>query len=38
MKNKKTFKHAHEIGAVDFINKLYDKDDLRKRTARIIKK
>jgi FixJ family two-component response regulator len=38
MKNKKTFKHAQEIGAVDFIMKPYDKDDLRKRVAKIIKK
>jgi methyl-accepting chemotaxis protein len=34
----KDIKHAHEIGAVDYIKKPYDKDDLRKRTAKIIKK
>jgi len=32
----KDIKHAHEIGAVDYIKKPYDKDDLRKRTAKII--
>jgi len=31
-------KHAHEMGAVDFIKKPYDKDDLLKRVGKIIKK
>jgi methyl-accepting chemotaxis protein len=34
----KDIKHAHEIGAVDFIKKPYDRDDLINRVARIIKK
>ena len=34
----KDIKHAHEIGAVDYIKKPYDKDDLRNRVAKIIKK
>jgi len=33
----KDIKHAHEIGAVDFIKKPYDSDDLIKRIARILK-
>jgi len=31
-------KHAHEMGAVDYIKKPYDKDDLLKRIGKIIKK
>jgi methyl-accepting chemotaxis protein/CheY-like chemotaxis protein len=34
----KDIKHAHEIGAVDYIKKPYDKDDLLRRVGRIIKK
>jgi methyl-accepting chemotaxis protein len=34
----KDIKHAHEMGAVDFIKKPYDKDDLLRRVGRIIKK
>ena len=33
----KDIQHAHEIGAVDYIKKPYDNDDLRKRIAKIIK-
>jgi len=29
-------KHAHEIGAVDYIKKPYDKDDLLKRIKNIL--
>ncbi|MDR2942100.1 MAG: methyl-accepting chemotaxis protein [Treponema sp.] len=31
-------KHAHEMGAVDYIKKPYDKDDLLSRIGKIIKK
>jgi methyl-accepting chemotaxis protein len=31
-------KHAHEMGAVDYIKKPYDKDDLMHRVGKIIKK
>jgi CheY-like chemotaxis protein len=31
-------KHAHEMGAVDYIKKPYDKDDLLSRVEKIIKK
>jgi CheY-like chemotaxis protein len=34
----KDIKHAHEMGAVDYIKKPYDKDDLLRRVGRIIKK
>ncbi|MCL1957968.1 MAG: methyl-accepting chemotaxis protein, partial [Spirochaetes bacterium] len=34
----KDIKHAHEIGAVDYIKKPYDKDDLLRRVERIIEK
>jgi putative two-component system response regulator len=34
----KDIKHAHEMGAVDFIKKPYDKDDLISRVGKIIKK
>jgi methyl-accepting chemotaxis protein len=34
----KDIKHAQEMGAVDFIKKPYDKDDLLRRVGRIIKK
>jgi len=33
----KDIKHAHEIGAVDYIKKPYDKDDLLNRVKKIIK-
>jgi putative two-component system response regulator len=36
--DQKDIKHAHEMGAVDFIKKPYDKDDLLRRVGRIIKK
>ena len=34
----KDIEHAHEIGAVDYIKKPYDKDDLLKRVRRILQK
>jgi CheY-like chemotaxis protein len=34
----KDIKHAHEMSAVDFIKKPYDKDDLLHRVGRILKK
>jgi methyl-accepting chemotaxis protein len=34
----KDIEHAHEIGAVDYIKKPYDKDDLLQRIAKILKK
>jgi len=34
----KDIKHAHEIGAVDYIKKPYDKDDLLRRVGRILNK
>jgi methyl-accepting chemotaxis protein len=34
----KDIKHAHEMGAVDYIKKPYDKDDLINRVGKIIKK
>jgi methyl-accepting chemotaxis protein len=34
----KDIKHAQELGAVDFIKKPYDKDDLLNRVGKIIKK
>jgi methyl-accepting chemotaxis protein len=34
----KDIEHAREIGAVDYIKKPYDKDDLLQRIARILKK
>jgi CheY-like chemotaxis protein len=36
--DQKDIKHAHEMGAVDYIKKPYDKDDLLKRIGKIIKK
>jgi len=38
LNDPKDIKHAHEMGAVDFIKKPYDKDDLLRRVGRIIKK
>jgi len=32
----KDIKHAHEMGAVDFIKKPYDKDDLLRRVGKIV--
>jgi DNA-binding response OmpR family regulator len=34
----KDLQHAREMGAVDYIKKPYDKDDLLKRVGKIIKK
>jgi methyl-accepting chemotaxis protein len=34
----KDIQHAHEIGAVDYIKKPYDKDDLLNRIGKILKK
>jgi methyl-accepting chemotaxis protein len=34
----KDVKHAHEIGAADYIKKPYDKDDLLRRVEKILKK
>jgi len=34
----KDIKHAHEMGAVDYIKKPYDKDDLLRRVGKIVKK
>jgi methyl-accepting chemotaxis protein len=34
----KDVQHAHEIGAVDYIKKPYDKDDLLRRIGKILKK
>jgi len=34
----KDIEHAKEMGAVDYIKKPYDKDDLLRRVGRIIKK
>jgi len=34
----KDIQHAHEIGAVDYIKKPYDKDDLLRRIGKILKK
>jgi CheY-like chemotaxis protein len=34
----KDIQHAHEIGAVDYIKKPYDKDDLLNRIGKIVKK
>jgi methyl-accepting chemotaxis protein len=34
----KDIEHAHEMGAVDFIKKPYDKDDLLRRVGKIFKK
>jgi len=36
--DQKDIKHAHEMGAVDYIKKPYDKDDLLRRVGRIIRK
>jgi len=36
--DQKDIKHAHEMGAVDYIKKPYDKDDLFRRIERILKK
>jgi CheY-like chemotaxis protein len=34
----KDMQHAHEMGAVDYIKKPYDKDDLLRRVGKIVKK
>jgi len=31
-------RHAHEMGAVDFVKKPFDKDDLLRRVGRILNK
>jgi len=36
--DSKDIQHAHKIGAVDYIKKPYDNEDLRKRIVKIIKK
>ena len=36
--NPKDKQHAHEMGAVDYIKKPYDKDDLLRRVGRILNK
>jgi len=36
--NPKDIKHAHDIGAVDYIKKPYDGDDLLRRIEKILKK
>jgi len=34
----KDIRHAHEMGAVDYIKKPYNKDDLLNRVGKILKK
>jgi methyl-accepting chemotaxis protein len=36
--DSKDIQHAHEIGAVDYIKKPYDKDDLLQRVGKILKR